>query len=45
MTALLLLFISATLIELVFHPRLEYTREGKLLMFYGRANRKYIILN
>jgi len=33
------------LIEIVFHPRLDYTWNGKLLLWYsGLKKRKYVIL-
>lgn len=38
MIYLILLFI----IEVAFRPRLDYTRDKDLLLWYGRNNRNYI---
>jgi len=36
--------IIALLIEMIFKPRLDYTRDKVLLLWYGRSNRTYTIL-
>lgn len=37
------LIISLAL-ELIFKPRIDYTRKGDTVLWYGRKNRKYIII-
>lgn len=39
------ILIFVVVIELWIKPRLDKTSEGKYLIWYGRRNRKYIILN
>ena len=36
--------VAIILIEIFFKPRLDYTRERKLLLWYGRKVRNYIVL-
>jgi len=36
--------ITVILIELLFKPRLDFTREKKLLIWYGRRIRNYVVL-
>jgi len=31
-------------VEIILKPRLDWTREKKLLLWYGRKNRDYIVL-
>ena len=31
-------------IELILKPRIDQTREGQYLLWYGRSNRKYVKL-
>ncbi len=38
------IIILILLIEQIFRPRLDYTREQKLLLWYGRNKRKFIII-
>ena len=42
---ILTILFFAMLIEYIFIPRLDYTKEKKLLLWYGRINRRYIVLN
>jgi hypothetical protein len=39
------ILIFAILIEVVFKPRLDITIDKKLLLWYGRRKRNYIVLN
>ena len=39
LTIILLIIIA---VEVVFSPRLDYTNEGNLLLWYGRKFRNYI---
>lgn len=32
------------IIEFTLKPRLDYTREGKLLLWYGNTTRRYIVI-
>jgi len=36
------LLLIVTTIELLFSPRIDRTREGDILLWYGRRKRKYI---
>lgn len=44
MTCLLLVTTTALIIEIAYSPRLGYTREGNVLLWYGKKERKYIVL-
>lgn len=41
---LLVIAIIALTVEISFKPRVDETRDGELLLWYGRTNRKYIKL-
>ena len=32
-------------VEIIFKPRLDTTSDNRLLLWYGRGNRKYVFLN
>lgn len=34
-------FIVLVVVELLFHPRFDYTTEGNLLIWYGRKTRNF----
>jgi len=36
------LILLALIIEMIFRPRFDATRDKKLLLWYGKNNRKYI---
>jgi hypothetical protein len=38
------LLAAILIIEIAFSPRLGYTREGNILLWYGKKERKYIVL-
>jgi hypothetical protein len=42
-TAIILILILG--VEIVFKPRLDITSDNRLLLWYGRSNRKYVFLN
>lgn len=44
MDKLILIILIVFLIEAFISPRLDYTKNKKLLLWYGNAKRKYIIL-
>ena len=44
MIRLFIFLLVLLLIEMVYRPRLDYTRDERLL-WYGRKTRKYIIIN
>jgi len=44
MTTVIIILSIALIIETVFSPRLEFTREDKVLLLYGKTKRNYIIL-
>lgn len=44
MKILTLLLLLLLIIELIYKPRIDFTRDGKCLVWYGRNNRKYIEL-
>ena len=37
-----IIFLIMVLVELFFRPRFDYTREGWILLWYGRKHRNYI---
>jgi hypothetical protein len=39
-----LLFVLLIIVEIVFRPRIDRTRDGDLLLWYGRRKRNYIKL-
>ena len=39
---IIIILIIAIIIEFEFSPRLGFTRSGKILLFYGKRERKYI---
>lgn len=41
---IILLLLFALMMEVLYSPRLDYTREGKLLLWYGKDVRKHIVL-
>lgn len=43
-TIISLFFLGAGIVEWRFRPRLDFTRDGKLLLHYGRTVRRYKIL-
>jgi len=44
MTTLLITLLITLIIEILFRPRLDYTTQNKLLLWYGVAERDYIVL-
>jgi len=44
MVTVIIILVIALIIETVFSPRLGFTREGKVLLWYGKRERNYIVL-
>ena len=44
MTTVIIILGIALMIETVFSARLGFTREGKVLLWYGKTERNYIVL-
>lgn len=44
MELLLFIIIVLILLEILFYPRLDFTRDKKLLLWYGKVNRNFIVL-
>lgn len=44
MKIILLILLVLLIIELICRPRIDFTRNGKCLLWYGRKVRKYIEL-
>lgn len=44
MKIIIILVILTLIVEVVYKPRLDFTREGKLVLWYGRNVREYWIL-
>ena len=44
MTTVIAILLIALVAEIQFSPRLGFTRENKILLWYGKRNRKYIML-
>jgi hypothetical protein len=44
MTTVIIISSIALIIEIVFSPRLGFTREDKVLLWYGKKKRNYIVL-
>jgi len=44
MKTVLLIIIVVCVIELVFHPRIDITSEGDVLLWWGSEERHYIVL-
>lgn len=42
---LIIISVLALTIELIYRPRLDYTRDGKRILWYGRKSRRYIVLS
>lgn len=42
---LIILLIFVVVLYFVYLPHIDRTREGKWLLWYGRRNRRYIVLN
>lgn len=40
----IIIAITISILEILFHPRLGFTRENKILLWYGKRKRKYIVL-
>jgi hypothetical protein len=39
---ILLILLISFILELLFKPRFDYTRDGWILLWFGRKDRKYI---
>ena len=44
MTTVIIILAIALIIEIVFSPRLGFTTEDKILLWYGKSKRNYIVL-
>jgi hypothetical protein len=44
MILLLFIIIVLILLEILFYPRLDFTRDKKILLWYGRLNRNFIVI-
>jgi len=44
MTTVIIILVIALIIETVFYPRLGFTTEDKILLWYGKSKRNYIVL-
>lgn len=41
MNILLVIFVVLLFLEMAYRPRLDFCRNGQLLLWYGRKNRKF----
>jgi hypothetical protein len=44
MTTVIAILAIAFIVEISFSPRLGFTRENRILLWYGKRNRKYVVL-
>jgi len=44
MITLILLVLLAASVEIIYSPRLDFTRNEHLLLWYGKINRKFVII-
>jgi hypothetical protein len=42
--SLIIFILIALVIHIAYSPALDITREGKILLWYGRTERKFIVL-
>lgn len=40
----LIILLTILVIEILFRPRLDFARKGKIILWYGYKYRKYVIL-
>lgn len=41
---IIIILIMLFFVEITIYPRLDFTREKKLLLWFGKRNRKYIVI-
>jgi hypothetical protein len=44
MTIVIIILIIALIAEIMFSPRIGFTREDRILLWYGKEKRDYIVL-
>lgn len=44
MTTVIIIFVIALIVEIKLKPRLDFARGNKILLWYGKQNRKYLVL-
>ena len=44
MTTVLIILVIALIVEIMFNPRIGFTREDRILLWYGKTKRYYIVL-
>lgn len=44
MTTVIIILVIALIVEIMFSPRIGFTREDRILLWYGKLNRNYIVI-
>jgi len=44
MTTVIIILAIALIVETMFSPRVGFTREDRILLWYGKQKRKYIVI-
>jgi len=43
-TVIIIILVIALIVEITFSPRIGFTREDRILLWYGKKKRDYIVL-